>query len=177
MSTTHHVQSFSVGAIQIAKILDSLEPTSPRFMYVDKRKDDFDPYLDWLQPHFVNDKKLMLLSIHAFILKTRHHTIMVDTCIGNDKRGLAFEQWNGRRAAFLQDCAAAGCGPEAIDYVFCTHLHLDHTGWNTRLEDGRWVPTFPNATYLFSTDEWQHWKDAPAPEGPSRGRAEYPAHS
>ena len=164
MSTTRHAQGFSVGAIQIAKVLDSLEPTSPRFMYVDKRKDDFDPYLDWLQPHFVNDKKLMLLSIHAFIIKTRHHTIMVDTCIGNDKRGLAFDQWNGRRAAFLQDCAAAGCGPEAIDYVFCTHLHLDHTGWNTRLEDGRWVPTFPNATYLFSTDEWQHWKDAPAPE-------------
>lgn len=164
MPSSKDVQTFCVGNIQLFKILDSLEPTSPRFMYVDKGKDDFDPYLDWLQPHFIDEKKLMLLSIHTFIIKTSHHTIMIDTCIGNDKQRLAFDQWNGRSSSFLQDLAAAGCGPESIDYVFCTHMHLDHTGWNTRLQDGHWVPSFPNATYLFNKNEWEHWKNEPTPE-------------
>jgi glyoxylase-like metal-dependent hydrolase (beta-lactamase superfamily II) len=164
MPSSKEVQAFSVGKIQLSKVLDSLEPTSPRFMYVDKRKDDFDPYLDWLQPHFIDEKKLMLLSIHTFIIKTTHHTVMIDTCIGNDKQRLAFDQWNGRSSSFLQDLAAAGCGPESVDYVFCTHMHLDHTGWNTRLQDGRWIPSFPNATYLFNKNEWEHWQDEPNPE-------------
>lgn len=164
MPTPSPVQTFTIGDIHLSKVLDSLEPTSPRFLYVEKRKEDFDPYLDWLQPHFINEKKLMLLSIHTFIIKTPHHTVMIDTCIGNDKQRLAFDQWNGRKGSFLQDLAAAGCAPESIDYVFCTHMHLDHTGWNTQLKDGRWVPSFPNATYLFNKNEWEHWKDEPKPE-------------
>lgn len=161
---TPSVQSFAIGNIQLAKVLDSLEPTSPRVLYVDKRKDDFDPYLDWLRPHFLDPKKRMLLSIHTFLIQTKHHTILIDTCIGNDKQNLSFPQWNGRQGSYLRELAAAGCAAEAVDYVFCTHMHLDHTGWNTRLQDGRWVPTFPNAKYLFNKQEWEHWRDEPNPE-------------
>lgn len=138
---TPAVQTFAVGDIQLSKVLDCLEPISPRILYVDKRRDDFDPHLDWLQPQFVNAEKLMLLSIHTFLIQTAHHRIMIDTCVGNDKRQMAFPQWNGRQGSFLRDLAAGGCGPESVDYVFCTHMHLDHTGWNTQLRDGRWVPT------------------------------------
>jgi glyoxylase-like metal-dependent hydrolase (beta-lactamase superfamily II) len=158
------VQSFTVGSIHLWKVLDSLEPTSPRFLYVDKRKEDFEPHLDWLQPHFIDAEKRMLLSIHTFVLQTTHHTILIDTCIGNDKQNLAFPHWNARQSMYLRDLAAVGCAPEAIDYVFCTHMHLDHTGWNTRLRDGRWTPTFPNATYLFNKREWEHWQHDPRPE-------------
>jgi glyoxylase-like metal-dependent hydrolase (beta-lactamase superfamily II) len=161
---TPAVHIFAIGDIQLLKVLDCLEPTSPRILYVDKRRDDFDPHLDWLQPQFVNAEKLMLLSIHTFIIQTAHHRIMIDTCVGNDKQQMAFPQWNGRQGSFLHDLAAAGCSPESIDYVFCTHMHLDHTGWNTQLQDGRWVPTFPNAKYLFHTREWEHWKDATSAE-------------
>ena len=157
------VQSFAVGDLRLTKVVDSLEPTSPRFLYVDKGKEDFDPYLEWLQPFFVDAGKRLLLSIHAFIIRTTHHTILIDTCIGNDKQNLAFPQWNARHGLFLRDLAAAGCAPESVDYVFCTHMHLDHTGWNTRLQDGRWTPTFPNATYLFNKREWEHWQDDPNP--------------
>ena len=45
-----------------------------------------------------------------------------------------------------------------MDYVLCTHLHLDHVGWNTQLVDGKWQPTFPNAKYLFAKKEWEFWK-------------------
>jgi len=161
--TTPLVQSFSIGNIRLAKVVDSLEPTSPRFLYVDKRKEDFDPHLDWLRPHFVDAEKRMLLSIHTFLIQTTHHTIVIDTCIGNDKQNLAFLNWNARQGLYLRDLAAVGCAPESVDYVFCTHMHLDHTGWNTRLRDGRWTPTFPNATYLFNKREWEHWQDDPSP--------------
>ncbi|MBI3799691.1 MAG: MBL fold metallo-hydrolase [Deltaproteobacteria bacterium] len=163
-SSLPSVQSFAIGNIQLAKVLDSLEPTSPRFLYVDKRKDDFDPHLEWLQPHFVDPEKRMLLSIHTFLIQTKHHTILIDTCIGNEKQNLAFAQWNGRQGFYLRDLAAASCAPESVDYVFCTHMHLDHTGWSTRLQDGRWTPTFPNAKYLFNKREWEHWQNEPNPE-------------
>ena len=154
------VQSFAIGNISVSKVLDCLEPTSPRFLYVDKGKEDFNPYLDWLQPHFLDAGKRMLLSIHTFLIRTTHHTVLIDTCVGNNKKGLAFPQWNERQdETYLRDLAAVDYSPEDVDYVFCTHMHLDHTGWNTRLQDGRWAPTFPNAKYLFNKQEWQHWQD------------------
>jgi len=159
-STTAPVQSFAIGNIRLTKVVDSLEATSPRFLYIDKQRSDFDPHLEWLQPHFLDTEKNILLSIHTFLVRTTHHTILIDTCIGNDKDAPAFPQWTGRKGSYLQDLTAVGCAPEAVDYVFCTHMHIDHTGWNTRLQDGRWVPTFPNATYLFNKREWEHWQDA-----------------
>lgn len=159
------VHAFAIGSTQVSKVIDCIEPTSPRVLYVEKRKDDFDPHLDWLQPQFLDAEKRMLLSIHTFLIRTKHHTVLIDTCVGNDKQKLAFPQWNGRQdASYLRNLAAVGCAPESVDYVFCTHMHLDHTGWNTQLKDGRWVPTFPNAKYLFNKREWEHWKDDPAPE-------------
>lgn len=162
MSTTSTaaVQSFAIGNVRVTKVVDSLEPTSPRFLYLDKQRSDFDPHLEWLQPHFLNTENNILLSIHTFLIRTTHHTILIDTCIGNDKEAPAFPQWTGRKGSYLQDLAAIGCAPEAVDYVFCTHMHIDHTGWNTRLQDGRWVPTFPKATYLFNKREWEHWQAA-----------------
>ncbi|MGE0824041.1 MAG: MBL fold metallo-hydrolase [Candidatus Binatia bacterium] len=163
MTSTAAVQSFTIGDVRVAKVLDCLEPTSPRILYVDKQRSDFEPHVEWLQPHFLDADKRMLLSIHAFIIQTAHHTVLIDTCVGNNKEGLGFPQWNGRNGTFLQDAAAAGYAPESIDYVFCTHMHLDHTGWNTRQQDGRWVPTFPKAKYLFNKREWDHWRDDPNP--------------
>lgn len=83
--------------------------------------------------------------------------IMVDTCVGNDKTR-DFELFANMRTSFLDDLAAAGYPPETIDTVLCTHLDIDHVGWNTRLVEGHWVPTFRNACYLFSRAEWEYWK-------------------
>ncbi|MBV1876953.1 MAG: MBL fold metallo-hydrolase [Pseudomonadales bacterium] len=155
-----NIQTFEVGDIEVVKVLDLLESISPKVLYEDKARSAFDPHLDWLQPHFLDAKKSMLLSIHSFVIKTRHHNILVDTCIGNHKSDSGFPQWNDRNGNYLAELVAADCRPEDIDYVFCTHMHVDHTGWNTQLKDGRWVPTFPNAKYLFNEREWACWKDA-----------------
>jgi glyoxylase-like metal-dependent hydrolase (beta-lactamase superfamily II) len=95
--------------------------------------------------------------MQSFLLRTRHHTIVVDTCVGDHKER-ARPSWNMTSSgAYLRRFAETGARPEDVDYVMCTHMHTDHVGWNTRLENGRWVPTFPNARYVMSEVEWAHW--------------------
>ena len=120
--------------------------------------------IDWMRPFVDNDNRLVL-SMHSLILECGDQTVMVDTCIGNDKQR-NYPRWNLMQGDFLQKFAAAGFSTEQIDTVLCTHMHVDHVGWNTRLVDGRWEPTFANADYLFAEDEWQHWKDEEQEYGP-----------
>lgn len=91
----------------------------------------------------------LILPIQGFLLKTPSHNILVDSCVGNDKTAPNDPDWHRRSdTRFISALTAAGITVDDIDYVLCTHFHIDHVGWNTRLEDGRWVPTFPNARYL-----------------------------
>lgn len=102
---------------------------------------------------------LLRLPVQSYVVRTPHHTVLIDTCVGNHKErpGRAF--WHMRDDdAFLRNLAAAGFAPEDFDYVMCTHLHVDHVGWNTKLLDGRWVPTFPKARYVFSAAEEAYWR-------------------
>jgi glyoxylase-like metal-dependent hydrolase (beta-lactamase superfamily II) len=120
-------------------------------------------HLNWLGPNLVDSSSGMLvMSMHAYLIRTRHHTILFDTCCGNDKErpGDAPPRPHRMQTAFLENLARAGVLPEQVDYVMCSHLHFDHVGWNTRLRDGQWVPTFPNAKYLISRGEYEFWSDA-----------------
>jgi glyoxylase-like metal-dependent hydrolase (beta-lactamase superfamily II) len=95
----------------------------------------------------------LILALQTYVLRTRHHTILVDTCVGCDKAS-GIPVWHMRTdTGWLQRLAAIGVAPESVDYVFCTHLHGDHIGWNTRLVDGRFVPVFTNAKYIFAKRE------------------------
>ena len=95
--------------------------------------------------------------IQSYVVRTPDETVVIDTCVGNDKpRENAL--WNMRQGTWLDDLRAAGVAPEDVDYVLCTHMHVDHVGWNTRRVDGTWVPTFPRATYVFVGQEWEFWK-------------------
>jgi glyoxylase-like metal-dependent hydrolase (beta-lactamase superfamily II) len=114
---------------------------------------------DWLKPHFVDPADdRVILSFQSFVLRTGRHTILIDTCAGNDKERPARPNWHRQRRPYLDRMRALGVAPESIDFVFCTHLHADHVGWNTKLENGRWVPTFPNARYIFARREYEHWE-------------------
>jgi glyoxylase-like metal-dependent hydrolase (beta-lactamase superfamily II) len=103
---------------------------------------------------------VLILCFQSYIVKTPHHTILVDSCIGNDKPRPLRPKWNMKTDdTYLRALAAAGFSVGDIDYVMCTHLHGDHVGWNTKLENGRWVPTFPKARYLFSKKEYVYWSE------------------
>ena len=120
--------------------------------------------IDWLTPFVDADGKLVL-SIHALVLETPSQLIVVDTCIGNDKVR-SYPRWNRMQGRFLDDFVASGFALERVDTVLCTHMHVDHVGWNTQLVDGFWQPTFPKARYLFAEKEWAHWSREPQEFGP-----------
>jgi glyoxylase-like metal-dependent hydrolase (beta-lactamase superfamily II) len=108
----------------------------------------------------IDEDDILILCFQSYIVKTPHHTILVDSCIGNDKPRPLRPKWNMKTDdTYMRALAAAGFSLGDIDYVMCTHLHVDHVGWNTRLENGRWVPTFPNARYVFDKNEFDYWAE------------------
>lgn len=112
---------------------------------------------EWMQPHALTSDDVLILCFQSYVVRTPHHTILVDTCIGNHKQ-VARPAWSMKTDDnYMRALAAAGLTVHDIDYVMCTHLHVDHVGWNTRLDNGRWAPTFPNARYVFGRQEYDHW--------------------
>jgi glyoxylase-like metal-dependent hydrolase (beta-lactamase superfamily II) len=111
----------------------------------------------WLEPKYFTGGKVVL-CVQSYIVQTPHHTVLIDSCVGNHKHRPARPFWHMMKSdQYEKNLAAAGFGVGDIDYVMCTHLHGDHVGWNTRLENGRWVPTFPKAKYVFAGRELEFW--------------------
>lgn len=120
--------------------------------------------IPWMSP-FTDEDGRLILSMHSLILESQGQTIMVDTCVGNDKQR-NYPRWNLMQGDFLDKFSDAGFVTDQIDTVLCTHMHVDHVGWNTRLIDDRWVPTFGRANYLFAEEEWAHWRVEEQEYGP-----------
>ena len=149
------MNQWQIGDVKITRVVEIESLGGSRFILPDATRDACLPY-GWMQPHFMDEQGNLLMSVHALVVDTGEHRILVDTCIGNDKERNV-PNWSHLQTHFLQDLEAAGYAPDTIDTVLCTHLHVDHVGWNTMLVDGQWVPTFPNARYLFTRTEWEHW--------------------
>ncbi len=149
------MDTIRLGALEIARVLEDDAPIfSPWTMYPDSSPADLERQRAWLMPRFYDeDRELLRSSMHSYVFRTHDHTILIDTCVGNDKPGRRREYWREGRWPYLENLAASGYLPGEIDLVLITHLHVDHVGWNTRLIDGRWEPTFPNARYVFSEDD------------------------
>ncbi len=147
---------WKIGDVTVTKVVELETTGGSRFILPDAAPEAIRP-ISWLIPHFADEMGKLKMSIHALIVETPTMTIMVDTCLGNDKQNRRVPTWNDRQGQFLVDIAAAGYPAEQIDAVMCTHLHVDHVGWNTRLVDGKWVPTFPKARYIFGAKEFAHW--------------------
>jgi glyoxylase-like metal-dependent hydrolase (beta-lactamase superfamily II) len=112
--------------------------------------------IEWLQPDFADERGRLKMSIHTLAVETPSRRIIVDTCLGNDKENRRIPSWNKLQGSFLADLATAGFPRESIDTVVCTHLHVDHVGWNTMLVEERWVSTFPRARYLMGRVKYEH---------------------
>ena len=149
---------WDIGSVTVTRVveLETPVPYDPAHPFLREATPERLREMPWLYPHFVTEEGHLKLSIHALVVKAPGLTLVVDTCVGNDKPrtlmgGVALQ------TAFLESLSAAGVTPESVDAVVCTHLHVDHVGWNTRLQDGCWVPTFPNARYLIGRREYEHW--------------------
>jgi glyoxylase-like metal-dependent hydrolase (beta-lactamase superfamily II) len=147
---------WQVGDVRITRVLEldiSLPPTEP--MLQEATPEELKKY-PWLHPNFVTAEGGMLFSVHALLVDAPGMRMVVDTCIGEGKPRKIFGD-KAFESPFLKRLADAGWDRNEVDAVLCTHLHFDHVGWNTMLENGRWVPTFPKARYLFGESEFNHW--------------------
>ena len=150
-----NTRTWTVGNVTITRIVELQAVRTPEFGYRNLTTETIREQ-SWLTPHFATENGELKSAIQAFVLESDGQRIIVDTCVGNDKPRRN-EAWNHMQGSFLADLDAAGYPPASIDTVLCTHLHVDHVGWNTRWNEGKWVPTFPNARYLFGRAEWAHW--------------------
>ncbi|HKI73454.1 MAG TPA: MBL fold metallo-hydrolase [Pseudomonadales bacterium] len=146
---------WQIGAVKITRIVE-LEVTGGSRFILPQATRDAVKHMQWMKPHFMDDEGNLVMSVHALVVETAGRRIIVDTCIGNDKER-AIPAWNKLQLPFLDDLKAAGYDRMDIDTVLCTHLHVDHVGWNTMLVDGKWIPTFPNARYLLDRAEFEYW--------------------
>lgn len=156
-----HGGKWTIGDVTVTRIVEMETSGGMRFLLPQATREAIRG-IDWLYPHFADEEGRLKMSIHALVIevpargKAPARRIVVDTCLGNDKPR-ANKHWNNLQTAFLKDLEAEGFAPDTIDTVLCTHLHVDHVGWNTMLVDGKWVPTFARARYLMAKPEFEHW--------------------
>ncbi|HLW71430.1 MAG TPA: MBL fold metallo-hydrolase [Candidatus Binataceae bacterium] len=148
------MNQWKIGNVKVTRVIESEVAWDGTQLLPNATAENLLKERDWLYPAFTDDGGKIKLSIHALVIESMNKRIIVDTCVGNDKVRPAFPDWNKMQLPFLADLRKAGYSCEAIDHVLCTHLHIDHVGWNTTLKDGKWVATFSNARYLIGGTEW-----------------------
>ena len=153
--------SFNVGNLRLHRVVEQEQPFfDPLKFFPDLKPEVLEENRSWLEESALDPRTGFLnLCIQSYVVRTPHHTILIDSCVGNDKQRPARPFWHMMSGdSYMRSLAAHGLTVDDIDFVMCTHLHTDHVGWNTRLENGRWVPTFPKARYLFADLEFDFWK-------------------
>lgn len=156
------MSGLNLGTIRI-DIVTEIErwPVKASWLLPDSSAEAIAEHYEWLGPRLVDlPSNELIMSSHSYLIRTRHHNILFDTCCGNGKEREGVYPLHQLRSPYLRNLRQAGVEPHQIDYVLCSHLHVDHVGWNTHLSNGEWVPTFPNAKYLVSRREFEWWKEA-----------------
>ncbi|MGH8764759.1 MAG: MBL fold metallo-hydrolase, partial [Burkholderiales bacterium] len=151
---------WNLGAVSVTRIEEMMGEASypPAEYFSEFDRAVLERNLGWLVPsHYIPARDMLITSVHSWLIRTPHHTILLDACAGNHKERQWWPRFHQLNTPFMERLRAAGARPEDVDVVLCTHLHADHIGWNTRLENGRWVPTFPNAKYIMSRTECEFW--------------------
>ncbi|HZR73580.1 MBL fold metallo-hydrolase [Bradyrhizobium sp.] len=153
---------FNVGDLTIHRIVEQETTFLPALdLFPTLSPDALAQNKEWLrQASAIDADDTLILCFQSYVVRTPHHTILIDSCIGNDKPRPLRPKWNMKTDdTYMRALNAAGFSAGDIDFVMCTHLHVDHVGWNTKLEGGRWVPTFPKARYIFGKTEYDYWTE------------------
>ena len=148
--------NWKVGDVEIFSIAEVLEFEDDLGMLLEDGSPAMARRFPWLYPDYVTSEGKMIINFQGFLVKAGGKNIIVDTCIGGDRQR-EYDVFCNLKSEYLNDLASIGVTPDNVDVVLCTHLHFDHVGWNAHVKDGRWVPTFPNARYLFGRHEYEHW--------------------
>jgi len=164
MTAVEHQTRWDIGQVRITQVVEMANTVPPSALFEHLSREDVRAH-PWLKAHYADDAGNLHSSVHCFVIESQGRRIVVDTCVGDGKLRQV-PTWNRKQSHFLADLTAAGFDPDTIDTVLCTHLHVDHVGWNTRWDGTRWIPTFPQARYLFGRIEYDFWR------APQEGEAE-----
>jgi glyoxylase-like metal-dependent hydrolase (beta-lactamase superfamily II) len=151
-----NIGRWQVGEVEIFSIPEVIALNDDVKVLLENATPDLLLKYPWLQPHYATPDGRMLINFQGFVVKAGGRYIVVDTCIGGDRQR-EYDVFCHLKSDFMADLKAIGVTPENVDTVLCTHLHFDHVGWNAQKVNDRWVPTFPNARYLFGRIEYEHW--------------------
>jgi glyoxylase-like metal-dependent hydrolase (beta-lactamase superfamily II) len=161
------MKPIELGRMRVHKVHEMDSPVPLLSQLPGTTRADMERLLTWYdQPDEVNGDpgaSFMTFSVHSWVIEIDGMTILVDTCDGNHKNR-SLEAVHRLDTDYLGNLRRAGFAPDDIDLVMCTHLHFDHVGWNTRLENGKWVPTFANARYLFGRRDYEYFQTNPTGE-------------
>jgi glyoxylase-like metal-dependent hydrolase (beta-lactamase superfamily II) len=152
------MSGINIGNFGVTRVVETVQPMAEAMSFFPEMTAEMLAEVRAFVPegHLTDDGRV-IFSFHSYIVRTGRYNILVDTCCGNDKQRPARPEFSNLKTDYLGTLAAAGLKPEDVDFVMCTHLHWDHVGWNTRLINGEWVPTFPNAKYVMAKREYDHW--------------------
>lgn len=159
-----HIKKWQIGDVEVVRLVEVWDHTDPFEVLLPGVTPERAKQHEWMIPYFATPEGAMKLNFQAFALKSGNERIMIDTCIGND-RAREYDIFTNMQTTFMEDLASCGYTPDNISKVLCTHLHFDHVGWNTHKVGDKWVPTFPNARYLFGKKEYDHWMHLKATGG------------
>jgi len=154
---------WKVGKVEIYQIVE-LEAGEIIQSIIPKATPENIKKIDWLMPHFADNNGNLKALVQGFLIKSEGKNILIDTCNGNDKKRTDAPEWGDLQTDFLSKLLELGVERKDVHIVACTHLHMDHVGWNTMLDKNQWIPTFPNAQYFFDKQEFEYWEKKPEKE-------------
>lgn len=154
---------WQIGDVEIIQIVEIVE-NDIFATFIPEATPENIKKIKWLYPNFADENGNIKALVQSFLVKSNGKNILVDTCNGNGKERPNVPTWGNLNTDYLSKFKPVGIEPENIDIVVCTHLHFDHVGWNTKKENGKWTPTFPNTKYLFSKQEYDYWIKKPEKE-------------
>jgi glyoxylase-like metal-dependent hydrolase (beta-lactamase superfamily II) len=165
------IKRYHVGDVVITRVTEQVLSAVPSHYLFPQWDDAFArEQASWLgETHMSADRENLALSVHTWLVQTGEHTILIDTASGNGKQRPLNPLFHDLNLPYLDNLMRMGVAPADIDFVLITHQHVDHVGWNTVKKDGRWVPTFPNAEYVFSRAEYDFYANPANVDTPSVG--------
>ncbi|MEC3982630.1 MBL fold metallo-hydrolase [Amycolatopsis sp. H20-H5] len=153
------MDTITLGDIEITRVIERPPAGLPReFIFPDVPRATWEAHRSWLAPEFWHPESDETRSVmQTWLVRSEGKTILIDTGVGNGKERPYMPFFAHYNTDFLGSLARAGVRPEDVDLVVNTHVHGDHVGWNTTLEDRQWVPTFPNARYVIARADFDYW--------------------
>src|SRR3989344_748005 len=154
---------WKIGEVEIIQILE-MEENKIFGSFIPEATPENIKKINWMTPYFADENGILKANVQSFLVKSNGKNILIDTCNGNGKNRPNVTEWSSLNTDYLEKFKENNIDINKIDIVVCTHLHFDHVGWNTKLKNGDWVATFPNAKYVFSKGEYDYWVKKPENE-------------